>query len=122
MREMGKMGEAYRCRFFILWLGQDKEDKDGKKTWGKNRTKLGSVKLASKSRNALFSVLTLPCLLVYLSSLSYLNPHLKKPTLVRCGGELTGVGFLFYGWDKTRRTRKERRQGGKTVQHFVRSN
>jgi hypothetical protein len=30
---------------------------------------------------------------------------------------LTGVGFLFYGWDKTRRTRKESRQGGKTVQN-----
>jgi hypothetical protein len=44
-----------RCRFFILGWGQDKEDKEGKKTRGKNRTKLGSVKLTSKSRNALFS-------------------------------------------------------------------
>ncbi|MEQ8961028.1 MAG: hypothetical protein RLP02_24420, partial [Coleofasciculus sp. C2-GNP5-27] len=46
-------------------------------------TEFGSVKLTSKSRNALFFVLTLPCLLVYLSSLSYLNRNLKKPTLVR---------------------------------------
>jgi hypothetical protein len=30
MGEMGEMGEPYRCRFFILWLGQDKEDKEGK--------------------------------------------------------------------------------------------
>jgi hypothetical protein len=73
----------YRCRFFILGWGQDKEDKEGKKTRGNNRTELGSVKLTSKSRNALFFVLTLPCLLVHLSSLSYLNPNLKKPTLMR---------------------------------------
>ncbi|WP_446377630.1 hypothetical protein, partial [Coleofasciculus sp. E2-BRE-01] len=59
-----------RCRFFILWLGLDLEDKEGKKTRGENRTEFGSVKLTSKSRNALFFVLTLPCLLVYLSSLS----------------------------------------------------
>ncbi len=72
-----------RCRFFILGWRQDKEDKEGKKTRGENRTEFGSVKLTSKSRNALFFVLTLPCLLVYLSSLSYLNPNLKKPTLVR---------------------------------------
>jgi len=72
-------------------LGQDKEDKEGKKTRGKNRTELGSVKLTSKSRNALFFVLTLPCLLVYLSSLSCLNPNLKKPTLVSsCRGERGG--------------------------------
>ncbi len=56
-----------------------------KKTREENRTELGSVKLTSKSRNALFFVLTLPCLLVYLSSLSYLNPNLKKPTLVSWG-------------------------------------
>jgi hypothetical protein len=31
-------GVAYRCRFFILGWGQDNEDKDGKKTRGKNRT------------------------------------------------------------------------------------
>ncbi len=72
-----------RCRFFILGWRQDKEDKEGKKTRGENRTEFGSVKLTSKSRNALFFVLTLPCLLVYLSSLSYLNRNLKKPTLVR---------------------------------------
>jgi hypothetical protein len=53
-----------------------------KKTREENRTELGSVKLTVKSRNALFFVLTLPYLLVYLSSLSYLNPNLKKPTLV----------------------------------------
>jgi hypothetical protein len=85
------MRGADRCRFFILGWGQDKEDKEGKKTRRKNRTKLGSVKLTSKSRNALFSVLTLPCLLVYLSSKSYLNPHLKKPTLVRMRGVGEGV-------------------------------
>ncbi|MEQ8957711.1 MAG: hypothetical protein RLP02_07285, partial [Coleofasciculus sp. C2-GNP5-27] len=50
-------------------------------------TEFGSVKLTSKSRNALFFVLTLPCLLVYLSSLSYLNRNLKKPTLVSTRGE-----------------------------------
>ena len=54
--------QADRCRFFILGWGQDKEDKEGKKTRGKNRTEFGSVKLTSKSRNALFFVLTLPCL------------------------------------------------------------
>ncbi len=95
-----------RCRFFILGWRQDKEDKEGKKTRGENRTEFGSVKLTSKSRNALFFVLTLPCLLVYLSSLSYLNPNLKKPTLVssptlgrgeqeRC--YIVGVAtYLFY--------------------------
>jgi cytoskeletal protein RodZ len=71
-----------RCRFFILWLGQDKEGKGDKRTREENRTESCSVKLTSKSRNALFFVLTLPCLLVYLSSLSYLNPNLKKPTLM----------------------------------------
>ncbi|MEQ8958570.1 MAG: hypothetical protein RLP02_11695, partial [Coleofasciculus sp. C2-GNP5-27] len=46
------------------------------------RTELGSVKLTVKSRNALCFVKNLPCLLVYLSTLSYLNLNLKKPTLV----------------------------------------
>ncbi|EDX73362.1 hypothetical protein MC7420_1158 [Coleofasciculus chthonoplastes PCC 7420] len=44
-------------------MGQDKEDKEGKKTRGKNRTELGSVKLTSKSRNALFFVQRYCCLL-----------------------------------------------------------
>ncbi|MEQ8957083.1 MAG: hypothetical protein RLP02_04035, partial [Coleofasciculus sp. C2-GNP5-27] len=49
------------------------------------RTELGSVKLTVKSRNALCFVKNLPCLLVYLSTLSYLNLNLKKPTLVMLG-------------------------------------
>jgi hypothetical protein len=69
------------------------EDKEGKKTRGENRTELGSVKLTIKSRNALFFVLNLPCLLVYLSSKSSLNPNLKKPTLVR-GRELLNREIL----------------------------
>jgi len=93
--EGGRGERADRCRFFTLGWGQDKEDKDGKKTRGENRTAFCSVKLTSKSRNALFFVLTLPCLrslsevevMVYLSTLSYLNPNLKKPTLVRGVGD-----------------------------------
>ncbi|MEQ8959469.1 MAG: CRISPR-associated endonuclease Cas1, partial [Coleofasciculus sp. C2-GNP5-27] len=54
-RLMGFEG-ANRCRFFILGWRQDKEDKEGKKTRGENRTEFGSVKLTSKSRNALFFV------------------------------------------------------------------
>ncbi len=91
--EMRELGEPNRCRFFILGWRQDKDDKEGKKTRGENRTEFGSVKLTSKSRNALFFVLTLPCLLVYLSSLSYLNRNLKKPTLVRLG-EMRELGEL----------------------------
>jgi hypothetical protein len=71
-----------RCRFFTVRLGQDKEGKGDKRTREENRTESCSVKLTSKSRNARFFVLTLPCLLVYLSTLSYLNLNLKKPTLV----------------------------------------
>jgi hypothetical protein len=80
-------GGADRCRFFTVRLGQDKEGKGDKRTREENRTESCSVKLTSKSRNARFFVLTLPCLLVYLSTLSYLNLNLKKPTLVRAGGE-----------------------------------
>jgi hypothetical protein len=72
-----------RCRFFTVRLGQDKEGKVDKRTRKENRTESCSVKLTSKSRNARFFVLTLPCLLVYLSPLSYLHPNLKKPTLMR---------------------------------------
>jgi len=83
---LGRRGTGFscpdRCKFFILGWRLDLGDKEGKKTRGKNRTEFGSVKLTTKSRNTPFFVKTLPCLLVYLSSLSYLNPNLKKPTLV----------------------------------------
>jgi len=84
-------------------------DKEGKKTRRKNRTEFGSVKHTIKSRNVLFFVKTLPCLrslsevevMVYLSSLSYLNPNLKKPTLVREQEGSKRVRFPFSpGWEK----------------------